>query len=109
MFAGHNGLEKSGQLVSIQEWSRRRADGARGNGEMQFHAPQFLQHFLDVGKQADPIRKELRRDLTATPHHFFSGQGETKCFLVKLDRKPVTHPGHLLMMFAVVRDAIFVE
>src|SRR5439155_24363973 len=39
LFAGHNGLEKSGQLVSIQEWSRRRADGARGNGEMQFHAP----------------------------------------------------------------------
>ena len=76
---------------------------------MQFHLPQFFQHFPDVGKQADPIGKELRRDLAATPHHFFSGHGENKCLLVELDRKPVTHPDHLLMMFAVVRDAVFGE
>ena len=76
---------------------------------MQFHLPQFLQHFFDVRKQADPIGKELCRDLTATPHHFLSRHGQAKCFLVKLDREPVADSDHVLVVFAAIRHAVFGE
>jgi len=105
-FASNNDLEESGQLMSMQEWSRRRADRACGDAEAQFHLPQFLQHFLDLRKQADPIGKEIRRDLTATPHHFLSGHGEAKCFLVKLDREPIAHPDYVLVVFTAIRGAV---
>src|SRR5438046_9150249 len=76
---------------------------------MQFHLPQFFQHFFDVRKQTDPIGKELGRDLTATPHHFLSGDGEAKCFLVKFDREPVTHTEYVLVGFTAIRHAVLSE
>src|SRR5207248_5523831 len=108
-FAGNDDLEESGQLNSIKEWSRRRADRACGDGEAQFHLPQFLQYFFDLRKQTDSIGKELRRNLTATPHHFQSGRGKAKGFLVKLDREPVVHADYVLMVFTAIRGAVLGE
>jgi hypothetical protein len=62
-----------------------------------------------VRKQADPIGKELGRDLTATPHHFLSGYRESECFLVKLDREPVAHTDHVVMVFAAILHAVLSE